>query len=324
MIAYRCDIIQEESFPDADKYVEDLITVNNTFISPDYSVYSYDTSWFKTKYDNNQYNEIIIGNFIDSCDYLFRNCSNLSANVIVGENVSSAENMFLNCTNLKNVSFLGNKIINVMYMFDGCTNFNSPVEMSDNVTNCCGMFRNCANFNSPVHISNNTTNCKQLFSGCSSFNQPVTFPNSVTELNAVFEYCTNFNQNLRIPDSVIDCNDLFSCEFNYPMVSYTADLILGNNVTNMCYMFYYSYVLPNIYIYGENRILNLYGFATTLDNSTSHHIFGTEFLCEQFANSANVFAMPALVWDESVPNVRYNERYNVYLHNDYNGYKHLI
>ncbi len=209
-----------------------------------------------------------------------------SLRTVTGINISSYDKIYLNsdCSN----------------MFNGCRNCTdwSGLTLLDwtYVTNCCTMFRNCVNFNQPVTLGNNVVDCTYMFYNCVNFNQPVTLGNNVNNCNQMFRSCQKFNQPVTIPISVGSINQMFPyCN------SFNSDIYVKGN---------------------QNRRLTCAHMFLNVTNVTRKNIWFNNVFNNVFNQTYNGWSITgtSVSWTQMADgNGFYNEGYNIYCYNNYEG-----
>lgn len=114
-------------------------------------------------YENNQVitSNIIIGNNVEVCDYLFNNCTNLNlARVIIPDSVEQCVGMFENTFLNSNINIPKNAK-NCAYMFCGCRWYYDfkNIYIPENVISVDGMFSGITwdSYNKNINVYFNTT-----------------------------------------------------------------------------------------------------------------------------------------------------------------------
>lgn len=195
-------------------------------------------------------------------------------------------------------------------MLANCFNFNSPVEFSNNLQNGQRAMRLCNNFNLPITVPASLTDTYQMFGYCTNLNSPITFTHGLTNMYGMFRHCDNLNQPLNIPNTVVNC---------YEAICYTAmncDVYIPASVTDCVYMMSGTNVFEgNIYINGTP---NCKGLLEDRDYTTRVNIFCNDLSILTGTTSSDSITDLDMTWTE-MTNGYYNEQYNIYLYNNYEG-----
>lgn len=236
--------------------------------------------------------------------------------------------------------------------------FNSPVIIGNHVESCVALLCQCNTFNSPIQFSETLKNCAYMLKNCSLYNIPFNIPTGIVNAASMCYGLTNFAQYMNVVGLShlengsnmfyqletaqaldIDCN--FSSLQNANRMFYgcpirNINITLPNTIKDASTMF--RVFLPNIPELNSRQrqnncmignifikfnpscnYTNFINFSFTLSSSKDENA-----KLNIYSNQINTSWVKAAGQTLSYSNLSsghgvYNERYGVYLYNNYGG-----
>ena len=246
---------------------------------------------------------------------LLSECPDFNQPVVLGVSSATISSDFLkSCTSfnqpldLSMVSTVGGSFM------ESCTSFNQPVDLSSATTLGASFMKYCVSFNSPIDVSSVTAiqGASGLGYGflsyCFSFNQPLSLPEVTSISNSFMDYCSMFNQPLSLPKvtSIGTYFMTYCYRFNQPLslpnvtsiksnfMAYTRSLAskvtLGAASVTAAYMFYDSYLLPELDV----------GSSTIVGTSLNQTLAVQSNTCKAYINGVTLTGANASTWKSTL------------------------